>query len=82
MQEKFHFAESFKVIEWSGLLNYLSREEQTLFKKRMQGCILATDMGRHDLDLAEMKAIMDSLPEGATSIITDEMSEGEIERRR
>ena len=42
----------------------LSEEEQALFKKRMQGCILATDMSRHDSDLNEMKTIMDSIPEG------------------
>ena len=42
----------------------LSQEDQASFKKRMQGCILATDMSRHDSDLNEMKAIMDSVPEG------------------
>ena len=48
----------------------------------MQGCILATDMSRHDSDLNEMKAIMDSVPEGTNQILTDEMSEEEKEKRR
>ena len=48
----------------------------------MQGCILATDMSRHDSDLNEMKAIMDSVPEGTNQILSDEMSEEEKEKRR
>ena len=52
-----------------------------MFKKRMQGCILATDMSRHISDLSEMKDIMESIPEGA-SLISDEMSEEEKEKRR
>ena len=47
----------------------------------MQGCILATDMSRHISDLSEMKDIMESIPEGA-SLISDEMSEEEKEKRR
>ena len=81
VQEKFHFAESFKVIEQTGLLSGLNRSEQALFKKRMQGCILATDMARHMKDLTEMKDILESIPEGE-SLISDQMSEEEKEKRR
>ena len=59
----------------------LKRREQTLFKKRMQGCILATDMSRHISDLNEMKDILESIPEG-DSLISEELSEEEKEKRR
>ena len=52
----------------------MKRSEQVLFKKRMQGCILATDMARHMKDLTEMKDILESIPEG-DPLISDEMDE-------
>jgi hypothetical protein len=63
-QEKFHFAESWKVLterEDCNFISHLSYAEQTRFKLRMQGCIHATDMGRHVADLAAMKEMLASL---------------------
>ncbi len=45
-QEKFHFAESWKVVEQTGMLDTMpgGKKEKLAFKRRMQRCILATDM--------------------------------------
>ena len=64
VQEKFHFAESFKVVEQMQLLAGLAPEQQVLFKKRMQQCIYSTDMSRHVKDLNEVKALLEQIPEG------------------
>lgn len=59
-QEKFHFAESWKVLqrEECKFINHLSYDDQNKFKQRMQGCILATDMGRHQADMTAMKEML------------------------
>ena len=36
VQERYHFAESFKVLEETQVLAGLSAEDQSLFKRRMQ----------------------------------------------
>ena len=55
-QEKYHFAESWRIMtEEANFISNLSYDDQQLFKMRMQGCIYATDMGRHMTDLTQMK---------------------------
>lgn len=63
-QEKFHFANSWQALtenEYSNFIKYLSYDEQNRFKQRMQGCIYATDMGRHDSDLKSMNEMVTAL---------------------
>lgn len=62
VQEQYHFAESWKVIEEISLVAGLAGDEQALFKKRMQQCIMATDMSRHMGDINELKAICETIP--------------------
>ena len=47
----------------------------------MQGCILASDIAKHDTLINEVKNILDSIPDGDT-IISDDLSEEEKERRK
>ena len=81
VQEKFHFAESFKVVEQMQLLAGLAPEQQVLFKKRMQQCIYSTDMSRHVKDLNEVKALLEQIPEG-TPILPLGLEEAEQENRK
>ena len=63
-QEKYHFAESWKTLTEINAYNFireLTIEQQNLFKKRMQNCIYATDMGRHVGDLGKMKDLLKAL---------------------
>ena len=81
VQEKFHFADSYKIVEQSKLLAGLNPENKQLFKRRMMLCILATDMARHMKDLNEIKLICEELDEGA-SILSNELPADEVENRR
>ncbi len=62
VQENYHVAESFRIIrnEEFNFLDKLSKEEFSLFRKRMIGCILATDMAKHQADLSALKTIVES----------------------
>ena len=63
-QEKFHFAESWKVLteqDGNNFIKELPLDQQNRFKKRMQCCIYATDMGRHMDALNSMKEMLASL---------------------
>lgn len=63
-QEKFHFAISWQALTEntdSNFIKNLSYDEQNRFKLRMQGCIYATDMGRHVADLKTMKEMVAAL---------------------
>ena len=81
VQEKHHFAESFKLIEQTQLLAGLSASQLNSFKKLMQQCIYATDMGRHMNDLNELKALVESIPEGA-DLMPTKLDEAEKDHRR
>ena len=59
VQEKYHFAESYRMIEQFNLLGPLAPEKKQLFKKRMQSCVLATDMARHMDDLKRVQAAVE-----------------------
>lgn len=63
-QEKFHFAISWQALTENADCNFikdLTYEEHYRFKQRMQGCIYATDMGRHVADLKTMKEMLATL---------------------
>ena len=64
------------------LISGLSADKQALFKKRMQQCILATDMSRHMSDLNSLKAPMEKVNEEGGAILPQELSEEEKESRR
>ena len=49
------------MIEQTSLLSGLDEDEQALFKRRMQLCIMATDMSRHMNDLNELKAMCENI---------------------
>jgi hypothetical protein len=41
-------------------LEHLSKEEYKLFRKRVIGLILATDMAKHAADLSALNALIDN----------------------
>lgn len=53
IQEFFHAAELFKILAEpeSNMLNKLTRDQFKVFRKRVLGMILATDMAKHKADL-------------------------------
>ena len=58
VQENYHVAEAFGIITKKELnfLDKLSADEFKVFRKRMIGCILATDMAKHATDLSIIKS--------------------------
>lgn len=57
IQESYHAAESFQLMRKpeNNFLDALKIEDLITFKKRMMGCILATDMAKHAEDLTSFK---------------------------
>lgn len=57
MQENFHAAESFAILNQAqyNFLEDFSRDDFKTFRQRFIGIILATDMAKHSADLANMK---------------------------
>ena len=82
VQEKYHFAESFKVIERAALLRNLSAEQAGLFRRRMCECILATDMARHMSDLNDLRALVEQQGSSENLLAPGVLDPGERERRR
>ena len=75
IQEQFHFAESWKVVEEVDLLGLVTTDQKTMFKNRMMGIIFATDMSRHMADIKEINQLLaiDVNSEGGLkSLITSE----------
>jgi len=62
VQEAFHVAESFAIMqrEDCNFLEKLTTDEFKVFRKRMIGCILATDMAKHAADLSALKGLVES----------------------
>lgn len=62
VQESYHVAETFAIIkrDETNFLEQLSRDEFRVFRKRVVGCILATDMAKHAADLSALKSIVQS----------------------
>lgn len=58
-QEKFHFAESWKIAEQTKLLSCLSNEDLNKFRNVFMGVIIGTDMGEHMKHLKEMQTILE-----------------------
>lgn len=61
MQENFHAAESFSILNNSdyNFLEDCTRDDFKTFRQRFIGIILATDMARHTSDMAKIKTIVD-----------------------
>ena len=57
VQETFHAAELFRILsdETCNIVENFSKEEFKLFRKRVVGMILATDMASHGTNLAELQ---------------------------
>ena len=62
IQENYHVAESFNLIQRSDMsfLESLTADEFKVFRKRMIGCILATDMAKHASDLSALKSLVEA----------------------
>lgn len=60
VQETFHSAEMFRVLSQTdcNFAEGFSREEFILFRKRVVGIILATDMAKHAADLSVLNKII------------------------
>jgi hypothetical protein len=60
VQESYHVAETFAIIkrDETNFLEQLSRDEFRVFRKRVVGCILATDMAKHGTDLSALKTLV------------------------
>ena len=60
VQESFHAAELFRILrnDSSNFTEKLSHEEYKIFRKRVLGCILATDMAKHAADLSHLKTLL------------------------
>ena len=60
VQESFHVAELFRILDEdaTNLISTLKREEFKIFRKRVIGLILATDMARHVADLSSLNALL------------------------
>lgn len=57
VQEAYHAAESFQVLlkPKNNFLSGMTSEDLKTFKRRMMGCILATDMAKHTEDIEAFK---------------------------
>jgi hypothetical protein len=62
VQESYHVAETFAIIkrDETNFLEQLSRDEFKVFRKRVIGCILATDMANHASELSALKSLVES----------------------
>ncbi|CDW73306.1 3 5-cyclic nucleotide phosphodiesterase family protein [Stylonychia lemnae] len=62
VQESYHVAEAFAIIKKQefNFLETLKPEEFRILRKRMIGCILATDMAKHFADVSQLKSLAES----------------------
>lgn len=62
VQENYHVAESFSIMSRSesSFLETLPAEDFKVFRKRMIGCILATDMAKHAADFSALKSLVEA----------------------
>ena len=81
VQEKFHFAEAFKLLEQHQIIASMGSMQKLAFKLRMQQSIFSTDMARHMSDLNALKEMTEGLQAGAPIIPTDLPYEEKESRR-
>lgn len=62
VQENYHVAETFSILkkDETNFLEQLSSDEFRVVRKRMIGCILATDMAKHSSDLSALKSLVET----------------------
>jgi high affinity cGMP-specific 3',5'-cyclic phosphodiesterase 9 len=60
VQENFHAAETFFIMQRHNFLDRLSPDQFKTLRKRVIGCILATDMAKHAADLSQLKSIVEA----------------------
>ena len=60
VQEAFHAAELFRILsdDYYNFIEGINKEEFRVFRKRVCGLILGTDMARHVADLSALKALI------------------------
>jgi len=63
VQETFHAAELFRILssECCNFTENFSKEEFKVFRKRVIGLILATDMAKHVSDLSQLKRLLSDM---------------------
>lgn len=62
MQENYHVAETFAIIreDQNNFLEQLTTDEFKIFRKRVIGMILATDMAKHAADLSALRLLVET----------------------
>ena len=60
VQENFHVAETFFIMQRHNFLDRLSPDQFKTLRKRVIGCILATDMAKHAADLSQLKSLVEA----------------------
>ena len=62
VQENYHVAETFAIIkkDETNFLESMTRDEMTVFRKRVISMILATDMAKHMADLSALKTLVET----------------------
>jgi hypothetical protein len=60
--ENFHVAQTYKILEKTecDIFDGLAIEEKRSIRKRIIGCVLATDMAKHAGDMAQLKSLIES----------------------
>ncbi len=60
VQENYHSAETFFILQKHNFLDRLSQDQFKTVRKRVIGCILATDMAKHAADLSQLKSLVEA----------------------
>jgi high affinity cGMP-specific 3',5'-cyclic phosphodiesterase 9 len=60
VQENYHAAETFFIMQRHNFLEKMSSEQFKTVRKRVIGCILATDMAKHAADLSQLKSLVEA----------------------
>jgi len=62
VQENYHVAETFALLKCNenNFLDQLTPDEFKIFRKRVIGCILATDMAKHAADFSALKSLVEA----------------------
>eukprot|EP00347_Sterkiella_histriomuscorum_P011239 403373213 len=62
VQENYHVAQTFAIIkrDETNFLEQMTTDEMKVFRKRVIGCILATDMAKHAADLSALKSLVEA----------------------
>jgi len=60
VQENYHAAETFFIMQKHNFLDKFSNDQFKTVRKRVIGCILATDMAKHAADFSALKSLVEA----------------------